>query len=71
MMPVSDEIRGLILSRSSSRQIRKVAIEQGMKSLREDGWRLIGEGRTTVDEVMRMTKDEEIAAGMSPTGAGV
>jgi hypothetical protein len=29
-----------------------------MKSLREDGWRLVGEGITTPDEVMRNTKDE-------------
>jgi type II secretion system protein E len=68
MMPVSDEIRSLILTRSSSREIRKIAIAQGMKSLREDGWRLAGEGRTTIEEVMRMTKDEEIAVGMSRAG---
>jgi hypothetical protein len=30
-----------------------------MTSLRTDGWRIIREGRTTVDEVMRNTKDEE------------
>ena len=44
MMPITDEIRALILERASSREIRKVAIEQGMNSLREDGWRLVGEG---------------------------
>ena len=65
MMPVTDEVRSLILTRSSSRDIRKIAIGQGMKSLREDGWRLAGEGRTTIEEVMRMTKDEEIAVGMA------
>ncbi|HEX8914953.1 MAG TPA: GspE/PulE family protein, partial [Humisphaera sp.] len=69
MMPVTDEVRSLILARSSSRDIRHEAIRQGMKSLREDGWRLIGEGRTTVDEVMRMTKDEEFAVGMREAAA--
>jgi general secretion pathway protein E/type IV pilus assembly protein PilB len=64
MMPVTDEVRSLILTRSSSRDIRKIAVQQGMKSLREDGWRLAGEGRTTVEEVIRMTKDEEMAVGM-------
>ena len=63
MMPVSDEIRTLIQTHSSSRDIRKIAIKQGMSSLREDGWRLIGEGKTTPEEVLRMTKDEEIAIG--------
>jgi general secretion pathway protein E/type IV pilus assembly protein PilB len=63
MMPVTDEIRSLILAHSSSRDIRKVAIQQGMHSLREDGWRLIREGKTTPEEVLRMTKDEEVATG--------
>ena len=63
MMPVTDEVRSLVLNRSSSRDIRKVAIAQGMHSLREDGWRLIREGRTTPEEVLRMTKDEDVAVG--------
>jgi general secretion pathway protein E/type IV pilus assembly protein PilB len=63
MMPVTDEVRALILERSSSPVIRKVAKGQGMSSLRGDGWRLIGEGRTTVEEVLRMTKDEDVATG--------
>jgi len=71
MMPVTDEVRNLILSRASSRAIRKVAVEQGMKSLRQDGWRLVAEGRTTVEEVIRMTKDEDLAVGMERTAATV
>jgi len=70
-MPISDELRALILERSSSRIIRKVAVQQGMNSLRDDGWRLIAEGRTTVEEVLRVTKDEEVAVGSSPVGATV
>ncbi len=59
MMPVTDEIRAQILTRSSSRDIRKTAMKQGMNSLRSDGWRLIREGKTTPEEVLRMTKDED------------
>jgi hypothetical protein len=33
-----------------------------MRSLRDDGWRLIREGKTTVHEVMQNTKDEEKSA---------
>jgi hypothetical protein len=40
--------------------MRRVAIQQGMESLRDDGWRLVREGRTTVDEVVRVTKDEQL-----------
>ena len=59
IMAVTDEIRSLILKRAPSHELRKVAMEQGMRSLREDGWRIVREGRTTVDEVIRNTKDEE------------
>jgi type II secretion system protein E len=68
MMPVTEDVRTLILERASSGTIRKVAIRQGMNSLRGDGWRLIKEGRTTVEEVIRMTKDETRAVGADADG---
>jgi hypothetical protein len=40
--------------------IRKVAVREGMKSLRQDGWRMVREGRTTVEEVLRVTKEEHV-----------
>jgi general secretion pathway protein E/type IV pilus assembly protein PilB len=63
MMPMTDEIRALCLDRAPSHSLRKVATQQGMRSLREDGWRLIREGVTTVDEVLQNTKDETMAVG--------
>jgi general secretion pathway protein E/type IV pilus assembly protein PilB len=69
-MPITDEVRGLILGRASSREIRKVAIQQGMTSLRDDGWRLIREGKTTAEEVLRLTKDEDMAVGAASSPAG-
>ncbi len=72
VMAVSDEIRALILNRAPSHEIRKVAVRQGMRSLREDGWRIVGEGRTTIDEVIANTKDEEaVAAGFNSGAAAV
>jgi general secretion pathway protein E/type IV pilus assembly protein PilB len=69
VMAVSDEIRQLVLHRAPSHEIRKVAVRQGMRSLREDGWRIVAEGRTTIDEVIRNTKDEEaVAAGFGSGG---
>ena len=61
-MPSCDEVRSLILRRAPSHEIRNVAVKQGMRSLREDGWRIVSEGRTTIEEVIRNTKDEEAAA---------
>ncbi len=58
LMPVNETIRDMILNRVSASEIRKTAARNGMRSLREDGWRLIREGRTTLEEVLRATKDE-------------
>jgi general secretion pathway protein E/type IV pilus assembly protein PilB len=62
VMAITDEIRSLTLRRAPSHELRQVAVRQGMKSLREDGWRIVAEGRTTIDEVLSNTKDEEAAA---------
>ena len=58
LMPVTDEVRQLILDRMPAGNIRAVATEQGMDNLRGDGWRLVLEGKTTVEEVVRVTKDD-------------
>lgn len=59
MMAITDEMRGLILKNAAAYEIRRVAVANGMQSLREDGWRLVQEGKTTIDEVMQNTKDEQ------------
>ena len=51
-------MRSLILQRASAREIRRHAVENGMGTLRMDGWRKIREGITTVDEVLRVTQEE-------------
>ncbi len=56
LMVVTEEIRGQILEGVSNREIRKTAAQQGMKSLREDAFRYLDQGQTTVEEVMRITK---------------
>ena len=71
MMPVTDDIRALILQRASSQTIRKVAMRQGMNSLRSDGWRLIREGKTTPEEVLRMTKNEDLVIAEGKNAAGL
>ena len=62
VMNVSEQIRSMVLSHSPANEMRKVAAGQGMCSLRDDGKRLMLEGRTTLEEVLRMTK-EEVSAG--------
>jgi type II secretory ATPase GspE/PulE/Tfp pilus assembly ATPase PilB-like protein len=60
LMDLNDEIRELILKNTSAGTIREAARRYGLCSLSEDGWRLVGDGVTTVDEVLRVTKDERL-----------
>ncbi|MBI4323997.1 MAG: Flp pilus assembly complex ATPase component TadA [Chloroflexi bacterium] len=63
MMSMHNEIRQMLLKNCSSGEIREVARRQGLRTLREDGWRLVREGITTPDEVMRVTKDQSLDGG--------
>jgi type II secretory ATPase GspE/PulE/Tfp pilus assembly ATPase PilB-like protein len=42
--------------RVSSWAIQQAAVRQGMRSLREDGWIKVIDGRTSIGEVLRATK---------------
>ena len=55
---MNEEIRDLIIHRSSSDQIKKKALELGMHTLRMDGWERVKKGITTLDEVIRVTKED-------------
>jgi len=58
LLVVNEAIRAMILERASTGEIRKQAVREGMRSLRDDGWRLVRSGKTTLAEVLRATKDE-------------
>ena len=58
MMTITGNLRSLILERTSADVIRREATLQGARNLREDGWRHVNTGTTTVEEVLRVTKDE-------------
>ena len=55
MLISTDEIRQLITNRSPTLMLRQKAIEQGMRTLREDGIRSIFDGATTIEEVLKYT----------------
>ena len=51
---VSEQIRQLILHRASVHEIRSLAVEQGMASLRRDGMDKVKKGITSVEEILRV-----------------
>jgi type II secretory ATPase GspE/PulE/Tfp pilus assembly ATPase PilB-like protein len=55
LLETNDDIRHLACQRSTSAMIKQSAVKAGMRTLRLDGWRKVLEGRTTIDEVLRVT----------------
>jgi type IV pilus assembly protein PilB len=55
VMPVSEELRHLILKDAATAELRRVAEAQGMKSLRQAGLAKVLEGTTTTQEILRVT----------------
>ena len=69
-MDTDEEIRQLILNSASTDQIRAAARKAGMRTLAEDGWRLVAAGVTTVEEVLSVTTAKEVeSATKNQTGA--
>jgi type IV pilus assembly protein PilB len=54
VMTVTEEIERLAVGRASSAEIARVAIEQGMLTLRQDGWAKAQMGLTSVEEILRV-----------------
>ena len=40
---------------------------QGMETLRQDGWRRVAQGKTTIEEVVRVTQTDEVMAETTET----
>lgn len=57
VMDVTEAIQNLIVARATSREIERKAIEQGMITMRQDGYLKALQGVTTLEEVNRVTAD--------------
>lgn len=60
LLDVNDDIRDMIVSDASVDDMRNLARSQGMTTLREAGLKLIFDGVTTIDEVVRETVMEDV-----------
>ena len=57
LMEMNDEIRKAVMTNADASQITELARRGGMRNLREDGWRKVREGATTLAELMRVTQE--------------
>ncbi|HXG52200.1 MAG TPA: type II secretion system ATPase GspE [candidate division Zixibacteria bacterium] len=58
LLPVTAEICKVIVQRADAGSIRNLAVQQGMRLLRQDGWSKVRQGITTLAEVLRVTREE-------------
>jgi len=57
VLPVSEKIGRLILERAPASQIEKQAVEEGMVTMKQDGYLKVVEGTSTIEEVKRVAQD--------------
>jgi len=60
IFPLTTAIKKLVGSGVSSAEMQQVAIREGMTTLREDAWKKVKAGVTTVEEVLRVTADNMV-----------
>jgi general secretion pathway protein E/type IV pilus assembly protein PilB len=60
LMVTGDNIREMCVQRLNASAIRNQALKEGMITLRQDGWRKVLKGTTTLDEVARVTAGDII-----------
>jgi general secretion pathway protein E len=58
LLPATSEMCKIILQRADAGSIRNLAVQLGMRLLRDDGWEKVRQGVTTLAEVLRVTREE-------------
>jgi type II secretory ATPase GspE/PulE/Tfp pilus assembly ATPase PilB-like protein len=58
ILPIDDKIKSLMLNKPDAATIKAEAIKNGMRTLKEDGLKLVLEGITTMEEVYRITQED-------------
>jgi len=59
LLVINEGIRRLIIEKTGANVIRQKAIQGGLKTLRDDGWEKVKKGVTTIEEVLRVTQEDE------------
>jgi type II secretory ATPase GspE/PulE/Tfp pilus assembly ATPase PilB-like protein len=63
---ISEPLKRLIMQKRDGGELKQCAIREGMITLRQDGWRRVVEGKTTIEEVVRVTQTDEMMAETEP-----
>lgn len=58
---MDEELQDMVASHRTTGELRKAAIERGMRTLRMDGWEKVGDGLTSIEEVTRITSNFQLS----------
>src|SRR4051794_22327898 len=59
---ITEPLRKLIMQKRDGGELKQCAVAEGMETLRQDGWRRVAQGKTTIEEVVRVTQTDEVMA---------
>jgi len=59
---ITEPLRKMIMQKRDGGELKQCAIAEGMQTLRQDGWRRVSQGKTTIEEVVRVTQSDEVMA---------
>jgi general secretion pathway protein E/type IV pilus assembly protein PilB len=60
LLVTTESMRELAHNRASTWEIKQAAVKGGMRTLRDDGWIKALAGKTSLDEVLRITKGDRL-----------
>ena len=63
LLETTEAVRELANERATTWKLKKAALEQGMRTLRDDAWGRAMNGDSTLEEVMRVTKSDKLIMG--------
>jgi type II secretion system protein E len=60
LLPVDDEVRRQVIDKTPSGVVKQRAVDKGMRTLLADGRQKVLEGRTTIEELVRVCQRDEV-----------
>lgn len=57
---IDEDLRDMVSRHATTSELRSAAIRSGMHTLRDDGWRKVAKGLTSIEEVQRITTSAEL-----------
>ncbi len=59
---ITERLKRLVMAKANGSDLKAAAVADGMLTLRQDGWRRVLRGQTTIEEVVRVTQEDEALA---------